>query len=48
MTPVLFINCKKHPFVEWIGGGLKLYETRNCNSLKSLLDSYLSERILHA
>lgn len=48
MTPVLFINCKKHPFVEWIGGGLKLYETRTRNTLKSLLDFALGERILLA
>ena len=48
MTPVLFINCSREPFVDWIIGGLKQYETRTRNTLKSLLSWALGERILIA
>lgn len=34
---VLFINCKLFPFVSWIISGLKLFETRNRNTLKSII-----------
>ena len=47
-TPVLFINCKREPFVDWIMCLLKQYETRTRNTLKSLLARYLGERILIA
>ena len=42
---VLFINCKLFPFVSWILSGLKLYETRNRNTLKSLINKplYIAE-----
>lgn len=48
MTPVLFINCSRWAFVDWIIGGLKLYETRTKNTLKKFLDTYLGQRILIA
>ena len=48
MTPVLFINCSRIPFVNWIMDGLKQYETRTRNTLKSLLSWALGERILIA
>lgn len=48
MIPVLFINCLRERFVDWIIGGLKLYETRTRNTLKKLLDTYLGRRILIA
>lgn len=48
MTPVLFINCRLYAFVEFILGGLKLYETRTKNTLKKFLDTYLGQRILIA
>lgn len=34
---IIYINCKLFPFVSWIIAGLKLYETRNRNTLKSLI-----------
>ena len=34
---VLFINCSLFPFIAWILSGLKTYETRNRNTLKSLI-----------
>lgn len=37
MTPVIFINCKDHPFVEQILCGKKLYETRTRNTLGKLV-----------
>lgn len=37
MTPVIFINCKREPFVSDIVGGLKQYETRNRNTLSRFL-----------
>jgi len=42
---VLFINCKLFPFVAWIIKGLKLYETRNKNTLKRLIGKtvYIAE-----
>lgn len=48
MIPVLFINCLHERFVDWIIGGLKEYETRTRNTLKSFLDTYLGQRILIA
>ena len=33
MTPVIFINCSKHPFIEQIISGKKWYETRNSDTL---------------
>ena len=48
MTPVIFINCSREPFVNWIMDGLKQYETRTRNTLKSLLTWALGERILIA
>lgn len=42
---IVFINCKLFPFVSWIISGLKTYETRNRNTLKSLIGKtvYLAE-----
>ena len=42
---ILFINCKLFPFVQWIISGLKTYETRNKNTLQSLIGRtvYLAE-----
>ena len=42
---ILYINCKLFPFVAWILDGLKTYETRNRNTLKSLIGKtvYLAE-----
>ena len=37
MLPIVFINCDLFPFVDWIIDGLKIYETRNRNTLKSLI-----------
>ena len=34
---ILYINCKLFPFVELILSGLKTIETRNRNTLKSLI-----------
>ena len=48
MIPVLFINCSREPFVDWIIGGLKQFETRTRNTLKTLLSWALGERILIA
>ena len=48
MTPVIFINCSREPFVNWIMDGLKQYETRTRNTLKSLLTWALGERVLIA
>ena len=48
MTPVIFINCSRHPFVWLIANGYKTYETRTRNTLKSLLTWSLGERILIA
>lgn len=44
MLPIIFVNCKKHPFVENIIGGLKQYETRTRNAL----GRFLGEPILIA
>ena len=46
---VLFINCKLFPFVSWIIKGLKLYETRNRNTLKSIIGKtvYIAETGKH-
>jgi hypothetical protein len=42
---VLFINCKLFPFISWIVAGLKLYETRNRNTLKNIIGKriYIAE-----
>lgn len=34
---VIFINCALFPFIDWIIKGLKLFETRNRNTLKSFI-----------
>lgn len=44
MTMAIFINTSKHPFVDQIMLRLKLYETRNRNTL----GRFLGERILLA
>ena len=43
--PIVFINCSLFPFVTWIISGLKVYETRDKNTLKSLIGKtvYLCE-----
>lgn len=33
-APGVFINCHAFPFVSWILSGLKLYETRNRDTLR--------------
>jgi len=38
MTPVVFINCNQHPFINDIINGYKQYETRTRNTLKSLVN----------
>lgn len=43
-TPVIFINCSRYPFIEWIMGGLKEYETRTRNTL----GRFTGERVLFA
>ena len=48
MIPVLFINCSGEPFVDWIIDGLKQFETRTRNTLKTLLSWALGRRILIA
>ena len=48
MTPVIFINSKDCPFVDLIMDGRKTYETRTRNTLRSLLQWSLGERILIA
>lgn len=42
---VLFINCNLFPFIDWIISGLKLYETRNRNTLKNIIGKkvYIAE-----
>lgn len=37
MIPVVFINCRRHPFVDDIIDGRKLYETRTRNTLRNLI-----------
>lgn len=37
MLPIIFINCDLFPFVDWIISGLKIYETRNRNTLKAFI-----------
>lgn len=46
---VLFINCKLFPFVSWIIKGLKLFETRNKNTLKIIVGNtvYIAETGKH-
>ena len=43
--PIVFINCSPYPFIKWIIQGRKVYETRNKNTLKSLMGKtvYLAE-----
>lgn len=42
---ILFINCKLFPFVQWIIDKEKIYETRNKNTLQSLIGKtvYIAE-----
>lgn len=42
---ILYINCKLYPFVQWIINGKKLYETRNRDTLHSLIGKtvYIAE-----
>ena len=44
MIPVIFINCKEYPFVDWILSGKKKCETRN----KNTLGRFIGERIMIA
>ena len=37
MTPILFINCSKHPFVQEIMNRQKLFETRTRQTLRALV-----------
>lgn len=37
MIPVVFINCSRFPFLQWIISGLKIYETRSRDMLRSLV-----------
>ena len=37
MTPVIFINCKKQPFIDQIIAGDKIFETRTRNTLGRML-----------
>lgn len=37
IIPILFINCFLYPFIDMIGSGCKVYETRTRNTLKSLI-----------
>ena len=48
MTPVLFINCTRSPFIDMIMSGRKTYETRTKNTLKTLLSWSLGDRFLLA
>ena len=48
MIPVVYINTKRNPFVTQIMLMLKQYETRTRNTLKSLMEWSLGERILIA
>ena len=34
ITAVIFINCSKYPFIDWIMHRKKLFETRNIDTLK--------------
>ena len=45
MMPVVFINCSRFPFVDWILDGSEVYETRTRNTLVSLVGKrvYLAE-----
>jgi hypothetical protein len=49
MIPIVFINCSLFPFISWIISGLKVYETRNRNTLKQLIGKtvYLAETGKH-
>ena len=48
MIPALFINCRKQKFIDQIMALDKEYETRTRNTLKSLMETHLGERILLA
>ena len=43
--PIVFINCDLFPFVSWIAKRKKIFETRNRNTLKSLIGQrvYIAE-----
>lgn len=44
MIPVVFINCRKSPFLRWILSGGKKYETRTRNTL----ERFIGKRVLLA
>lgn len=48
MIPVIFINCRTYPFLQWIMDREKRYETRTKNTMKTLMETYLGKRILLA
>ena len=45
MIPVIFINCRAYPFIQWIINGTKKVETRNKNTLGKFIGQrvYLAE-----
>ena len=45
MIPVVFINCSRLPFIDWIMSRLKLDETRTRNMLRAVVGQrvYLAE-----
>ena len=45
MIPVVFVNCRKYPFLSMIESGSKEYETRSRDTLKRLVGCtvYLAE-----
>ena len=48
MTPVIFINCRRWPFLRLISECRKTYETRTKNTLKSLMEWNLGKPVLLA
>lgn len=48
MIPVIFINCRKYPFIQQIMSLDKQYETRTRNTMRKLMESHLGERFLLA
>ena len=36
--PVVWINCESAPFLDYIGAGLKIFETRGRNVLRALVE----------
>jgi len=45
MYDIIFINCSRFPFVDWIRSRRKLYETRTRNTLRAVVGQrvYLAE-----